>query len=236
MHSHWTNVIFGWNHPFEDYKNNKDLHDYRYLTKNNWTFANFYKAGNKSIAESFRKFPVYIQFLQKEYDKKKRIENFEKWSINRSEEHIKECQNYFYDRYAKFGSWQNEQIEFYNQMGYIETPLGFRRHYPLMSTEIVNFPIQATSYHILADACIRIEKRLLKGEYKTSLRAQIHDSLWFMICLEEILDIIDLTNYEMVNHNLLGVNKYAKLGTDWTIGTTWGTMKKISSLPIKEKI
>lgn len=233
MHSHWTNVIFGWNHPFEDYKSNKELHDYRYLTKNNWTFANFYKAGNKSIAESFRKFPVYTEFLQKEYDKKKRVDNFKDWMIIRSEDHIKECQTYFYDRYNRFKSWQDEQIEFYNQNGYVETPLGFRRHYPLMTTEIVNFPIQATSYHILADANIRIEKRFLKEGFKTELGGQIHDSLWIMACLDEILEVITLVDYEMTHHNLPEVNKLAKLGTEFSVGVNWGTMKKISSLKIK---
>lgn len=230
MHSHWTNVIFGWDHPFELYKTDKVLENFRYLTKNNWTFANFYKAGKKSIAGAFRKFSVYIDFLFKEYEKKKRSEAFEKWVIKRSEDHIGECQDFFYDRYSTFKFWQDERIQFYYDNGYIETPLGFRRHYPLQSTEIVNYPIQATSYHILLDACIRIEKRLIKEERKSSQRAQIHDSDWLMIYLPEILDIIDLVNYEMTNHNLPNVPNLAKLGTDWKVGVNWGQMKKISSL------
>lgn len=230
MHSHWTNVLFGWDHSFENYKIDKELENYRYLTKNNWTFANFYKAGNKSIAESFRKFDVYLKFFQKEYEKKKRSQTFEKWIIIRSEEHISECQTYFYKRYHTFKDWQDEKVQFYYDNGFIDTPLGFRRHYPLQATEIVNLPIQATSYHILLDACIRIEKRLIKEKRMSSQRAQIHDSLWFSIYLDEILDIIELVDYEMVNHNLPDVNKKAKLGTSWTVGKTWGNMKTISSL------
>ena len=100
----------------------------------------------------------------------------------------------------------------------------------MQSTEIVNFPIQATSYHILLDACIRIEKRIIKEKRKSTLRAQIHDSLWIMIYLYEVLDIIDLVNYEMINHNLSDVPKLAKLGTEWSVGVSWGNMHKISSL------
>jgi DNA polymerase I-like protein with 3'-5' exonuclease and polymerase domains len=230
MHSHWTNVIFGWKHLFEEYKTNKELENYRYLTKNNWTFANFYKAGNKSIAESFRKFEVYVEFLRKEFEKTKTRLPFEKWIIERSEEHILNCQSIFYKRYSRFKEWQDERIEFYNTHGYIETPLGFRRHYPMQTTEIINFDIQATSYHILADACIRIEKRTLKEGFKSQLRGQIHDSLFLMIHVDEILEMIDLVNHEMINHNLPNVNKFAKLGTEWKVGVNWGQMRNISSL------
>ena len=230
MHSHWTNVIFGWDYDFSRYKDDEELQNYRYLTKNNWTFANFYKAGARSIAESFRKFQVYLDFLMKEYEQKKRFKPFDVWVIKRSEEHIGECQNYFYERYSTFKEWQDERIKFYNTNGYVDTPLGFRRHYPMQSTEIVNFPIQSTSYHILADACIRIEERMIREKRRSSLRAQIHDSLWLMIWLEEILDIIDLVNYEMINHNLPNVSKLAKLGTDWSVGVDWEKMRKIPSL------
>jgi uracil-DNA glycosylase family 4 len=230
MHSHWTNVLFNWDHPFEAYKQDKDLENYRYLTKNNWTFANFYKAGNKSIAESFRKFKVYLDFLFKEYEKKKRPLSFEKWAITRSEEHISECQNYFFKRYSRYKEFQDETFQFYLDNRYIESALGFRRHYPLTATEIANFDIQATSYHILLDACTRIEKRLIKEKKESSQRAQIHDSNWLMIYLPEVLDIINLVNYEMTNHNLPNVPKLAKLGTEWKVGCNWGQMKKISSL------
>ena len=63
FHSHWAIEIFGLKGM--SYKEVKEKYDdtYRYLAKNNFTFANIFGAGNISIAQEFRKFDYYKDYI-----------------------------------------------------------------------------------------------------------------------------------------------------------------------------
>lgn len=223
MHSHWTNVIFGWNYDLPYIKKNFD--NERYLVKNTWTFANFYGAGPESIAEEFRKFDVYKKFVMNKYHGKKG-KAFDAWFKDFSIDHIAKCQQSFYERYEGFKAWQDFIVQFYYENHYIESPLGFRRNYPLKRNEILNFPIQSTSFHILLDGCIRIQKKLIKLGFKSKLAAQIHDSVIIHAYLPELYDLLDMLDHELINHKL-PIPKKASLNTEWKIGKNWQTMKKL---------
>jgi len=227
MHSHWTNVIFGWNYELPEVKKLHD--DERYIVKNNWTFANIYGASNISIAREFRKFDVYKNFVREKYRKGSPY-NKDPWNqfyIEYSEKHFAEAQKEFFNRYKGLKEWQEDQLQFYYGNGYIETPLGFRRNYPLTQNEIFNFPIQSCSFHILLDAIIRIEEKLLQSNLKSYMCTQIHDSIFFMFYKKEALELMELVDYEMINHNL-PIPKKVELATEWSVGKNWMNMKTLS--------
>jgi DNA polymerase I len=227
MHSHWTNVIFGWNKDFSDIK--KNFSEERHITKNNWTFANIFGAGANSIAREFRKFDIYKNFVQSKWEQSGQKEPFFDFFEPYSEGHFRECQDIFFNRYKGNKEWQDGIVSLYYQNGYIETPLGFRRNYPLTRNEIINFPIQSVSFHILLDSIIRINKKLLTNKFKSVMIAQIHDSIMFLVYKPEVLDLINLVDDIMVNHRL-PIPKKAKLGTEFSIGNNWMQMV---SLPNK---
>lgn len=224
MHSHWTNVIFGWNKSFDDIKANHK--DERHIVKNNWTFANIYLASNKSIAEAFRKFDVYKDFVYHKWGKLKSKQDFFSFFETYSEDHIADCQQEFFNRYRGLSSWQKNLVGFYYANGYVETPLGFRRNHPLTKNEIVNFPVQSVSFHILLDSILRIQKKLLKHKFKSLMICQIHDSILWLLYKKEIYDLMEMVDEEMCNHNLPVCTK-AKLGTEWSVGHNWLEMKTI---------
>lgn len=225
MHSHWTNVIFGWDYDLPYIK--KNFEEERHIVKNNWTFANIYLAGAESIAREFRKFDVYKKFVRDIYNKlPKKTQPFFDFFESFSVRHISDCQDVFFGRYSRLKQWQKEYIDFYYRNGYIETPLGFRRNHPLTPNEIVNFPIQATSFHILLHSLIRVQKELLKNDFKSYPIAQIHDSGLFMLWKPEAHEFFELVDDLMINHEL-PIAKEAALGTEWSIGRDWLNMKTI---------
>lgn len=227
MHSHWTNVIFGWNKDFKEIK--KDFSEERHIVKNNWTFANMFGAGPASMAREFRKFDVYRNFVQNKWEQSGQEEPFFDFFALYSERHLRECQEVFFNRYKGLKEWQDGIVNLYYQNGYIETPLGFRRNYPLTRNEIINFPIQSVSFHILLDSIIRINKNLLTNKFKSVMIAQIHDSIMFLVYKPEVLELIEMVDDIMVNHRL-PIPKKAKLGTEWSLGVNW---KDMVSLPNK---
>jgi len=225
MHSFWTNDIFGWKYEFKEIK--AKYYEERHIVKNNWTFANIYKASSKSIADAFRKFDVYKKFVQQKYNEiGKKSTPFHNFYEQYSYDHIADCQKRFFDRYSGLAEWQEDIIKFYYDNGYVESPLGFRRNYPLTSNEIVNFPIQATSFHILLDACIRVNKELQHKKWKSYLIGQIHDSLFCMVYSPEIFEFKEMVDEIMINHTL-PINKDAELGTEWNFGYSWENMRDV---------
>jgi DNA polymerase I len=225
MHSHWTNVIFGWNYPFPYIK--KNFGEERHIVKNNWTFANMFGAGPSSMAREFRKFDVYKNFVHNKWEQESDGEPFFDFFEYYSEKHLRECQVVFFDRYKSLKEWQDGIVNLYYQNGYVEAPTGFRRNYPLTRNEIINFPIQHVSFHILLNAIIRINKYLLKYKFKSCMIAQIHDSILWLIHKPEIMDLIEIVDDFMINHKL-AIPKKAKLATEWSIGFNW---KDMVSLP-----
>ena len=229
MHSHWAIILFGLKGMSYDDVKNQYNDSYRFLAKNNFTFANIYGAGNVSIAEEMRKSEHYIEYLQSIYNTLQRRQNFHDFCIDYSEKHIADCQKVFYNRYSKFKKWQDELLNSYYETGYVENPFGFRRRYPLKRNEIINYPIQSTSFLLLLDSLIKIEEYILnETNWTTRLVGQIHDSAYSNINRYEIYDYIELVDYHMINKPDLPWTHKVKMDTDWSIGHSWYDMKSLN--------
>jgi DNA polymerase-1 len=229
MHSYWANIIFGLGFGMDELALVKAGHrDERYLAKNNFTFANIYGAIAESIARNMREFEFYQNFLRQQFEQTgRRKSEWDGWFKTRSENHMKECQDYFYSRYADFKTYQDHIIQRFDEVGYVETPLGFRRHHPLKKNEIINYPIQATSFHLLLDSLIRIERAMRERGFESELVGQIHDSAFFDLKVEEIPDVVLLVDDIMKNprFEFWNTDPIVNLGTEWEIGHTWVNMQ-----------
>jgi DNA polymerase I-like protein with 3'-5' exonuclease and polymerase domains len=76
-------------------------------------------------------------------------------------------------------------IRSYNKKGYIETKLGFRRHAPLETTEIVNTPIQGTAFHYLLYGLHEADERFIQEGMAARPIKQVHDEAEFHYPVEE---------------------------------------------------
>jgi DNA polymerase I-like protein with 3'-5' exonuclease and polymerase domains len=230
MHSHWAIELFGLKGM--SYKEVKVKYDdtYRFLAKNNFTFANFFGAVNTSIAQEMRKSPFYEEYVRGFYKQSKFKSNWEKYYIEFSENHIAECQNAFYNRYNVYKTWQDSLVENYYKTGYVENPFGFRRRYPLSRNEIINYPIQSTSFLLLLDSLIRIEEIIENDDnWKSHPIGQVHDSAYNNVYKYEAPDYIDMVDDIMCNKPHLPWTQSVKMKTDWSFGKNWLEMFRVNA-------
>jgi DNA polymerase I-like protein with 3'-5' exonuclease and polymerase domains len=228
MHSHWAIKLFGLKgYSYEQVKE-KFGDNERFLAKNNFTFANFFGAGFSSIAEEMRKSDFYKDFVNNIYNQRKaKHEAFDHYFFNFSENHIKDCQNQFYERYHIYKIYQDAIVDKYYKTGYVENPFGFRRRFPLTRNEIINYPIQSTSFLLLLDSLINIEDELEKGEWQSHLINQIHDSGKANLKTYEAGDFMDMVDNKMTDKPHLPWSNTVKMGVDWEVGKNWLDMKRI---------
>jgi DNA polymerase-1 len=227
QHSHWAIKLFGLKGL--SYEQVKDHHDVeRFLAKNNFTFATLFGAGNKSIALEMRKQRFYHDYVYQFFNQRKNKKfNWDSYFIDFSEAHIDECQKEFYTKYHVHKKWQDYIVDSFYKNGYVDTPFGFRRRYPLARNEIINHPIQSTSFHLLLDSLILIDKELTDNDWQTHLNNQVHDSGLANINKEEAGDFIDMANDKMVNKPHLPWTQKVKMKTDWEFGHNWLEMKRV---------
>jgi len=228
MHSHWAIKLFGLKgYSYEQVKEQFGDNE-RFLAKNNFTFANFFGAGFQSIAEEMRKSEFYKEFVSGIYNmRKSKNETFDSYYYNFSLNHIKDCQNQFYERYHVYKAYQDAIVDKYYKTGYVENPFGFRRRFPLTRNEIINYPIQSTSFLLLLDSLIKIEDELEKGDWKSHLINQIHDSGKANLITYEAGDFMDMVDDKMCNKPDLPWSTTVKMKTDWEVGKNWFDMKHI---------
>lgn len=229
MHSHWAIELFGLKGL--SYKEVKEKYDdtYRFLAKNNFTFANIFGAGPPSIAEEMRKSSHYEEYVRKHWQLNlSRKGDWDTYYIQFSEDHIAKCQNVFWERYATYKAWQDSIIKNYYKTGYVENPFGFRRRYPLKRNEIINYPIQSTSFLLLLDSLIQIEEDMQNdSHWQSHLIGQIHDSGMANVYKYEAPDFIDLVDDRMTNKPHLPWTTKVKMDTDWSFGHNWMEMAKV---------
>jgi DNA polymerase-1 len=226
QHSHWAGVLFGIDKSVDEIK---AIHkDERFLAKNNFTFANLFGAGNVSIAEEMRKHEVYINFIRTKFEIARQSNGFNStWSQffkDYSEEHISECQGVFYSRYPDVKGWQDYVVKKYYDVGYVETPFGFRRRYPLKRNEIINFPIQSSSFHLLLHSLIEIDRILTELDLQSCLVAQVHDSGFFNVMYREAEQVMDIVQREMTVKPFEWLEK-VHLEAEWELGNDWYDLK-----------
>lgn len=229
MHSHWAIELFGLQGM--SYKQVKQKYDetYRFLAKNNFTFANFFGAGAPSIAAEFRKSEYYKEYVEDKWQQlTSRKGNWDTYYVQFSEDHIAKCQNAFYERYYVYKSWQDAIVSNYYKTGYVDNPFGFRRRYPLKRNEIINYPIQSTSFLLLLDSLISIEEVMEKDSYwQSHLIGQVHDSGMANVYKYEAPDFIDMVDDFMCNKPHLPWTQKVKMQTDWSFGRNWMDMFKV---------
>jgi len=166
--------------------------DERQIAKNKFVFPTVYGASYRSISDD----------------------------MGMSASRVEDCQNQFFDRYWRVKDWQLNIYETYRETGYVDLPTGFRREGPLDWTQIINTPIQGTSFHLLLNACIEVEK--IKG-FEAVAVAQIHDSILFDGPIHERDRFIEKVNEIMLTPPwpfAAGI----KLEVEWQIGKNWKDM------------
>lgn len=148
--------------------------------------------------------------------------------LNMPIEIINKLMREFWASFHGLKEWQDELMKTYYDKGWVASPNGRRRYYPLTRNEAINHPIQSLACDIVCDAMARLSFIASDtGQWHLHPRLNIHDDLTFVIpdspsILDESLEIIYKTMltppYSVVN---------VPLSVKVSIGTNWGEMEEI---------
>jgi DNA polymerase-1 len=173
----------------------------RYMAKNRFVFPEFYGSYYKSIAPN----------------------------IGLPEDIVLEVEQRFWEKFHYIKEWQDEYIEKYYEKNYVELFLGFRRHGPLRRTEIINTPIQGTSYHLLQTAVNKINVRRKKEKWNTLILGQIHDSILLSVDENEFGHVKNCVTEIMTTPAFDWVN--VPLEVEFSVGNNWEKMESMEQNP-----
>lgn len=134
----------------------------------------------------------------------------------------------FWRTFYGLHNWQKRVMSDYYETGYVESPTGRRRHYPLSKNQAVNYPIQSVACDIVCRAMVRLSVLAAEsGKWYLHPIMNIHDDLTFSIpddskILEEAIEIIYRAMlapaYDFIN---------VPLSVSCSIGTNWLEMDEI---------
>lgn len=125
-------------------------------------------------------------------------------------------------------NWQKRIVSSYYETGYVTSPTGRRRNYPLGRPQIINYPVQSVACDIVCRAMVTLSRCAAEsGKWWIHPIMNIHDDLTFAIpdqpqILEEAIETIYRTMlapvYDFIN---------VPLSVTCSIGTNWLEMEEI---------
>lgn len=138
----------------------------------------------------------------------------------------------FWKAFAGMARWQNALMQNYYNTGYVESPTGRRRHYPLGRSQAINYPIQSVACDIVCRAMVRLSMDAVEtGSYYLHPIMNIHDDLTFVIpdkpqileeAIEHIYKVMLTPDYDFIN---VPLSVTASIGPNWLemdeIGKFW---------------
>lgn len=177
----------------------------RYLTKNCFTFAEFYgsyyKQTGKSLWEEIcRQKNLFLKgtnihvkqhLASKGIKKPGNFEHDAETIKGTFEDHVKEVERIFWhERFVDYTKWKKEWYEKYKKECGFRTVTGFYISGLMSRNAVLNYPIQGPSFHCLLWFLIKMNKWLKKNKMKTLLVGQIHDSAEGDSPPDEIQDVL----------------------------------------------
>lgn len=177
-------------------KDPKVMKVFRGDVKNQWTFPLFFGARMESVAG-------YLQI---------------------PEERVRPEFDRFWNEFSTTADWQEEQIKFYQQYGYVEGLTGRRRRGPLSKNKICNSPVQGTAAEIVMDGMCRLSET---GDPFLQPDINIHDDLTFVrvplnkvdYVAEKVIDTMLRVPFPWVN---------VPITVEMAVGDNWLEMEELS--------
>ncbi len=184
----------------ENLNDHAAMKKFRSIVKNKWTFPLIFGAANESLAD-------YLSLPQ-----------------NITDTLVDE----FLDEFHGLATWQKKTMKRYYEEGFVESPNGRRRHYPLSKNQVINHPIQSGACDIVCQAMCRLSELALKtGEWHLHPVLNIHDDISLLIpdddqileeSIEKIYRIMLSPTYEWVT---------VPLSVEVSIGKNWYEMQEL---------
>jgi len=175
-----------------DKQTTKDL---RFYTKNQFVFPEFYGSYYKNCAYNLQDNCYELETKEgvkvRDHLKDKGIKTSDDFV-----EHVQKIEKDFWEKYHVYDEWKEKRILEYQKKGYVDTFFGHRRGGFLTNNQLLNTPIQGTSFHWLLWSFIELND-YAKMWWDSNLIAQIHDELLWDLDPDEEEEIWKETKYIM---------------------------------------
>jgi DNA polymerase I-like protein with 3'-5' exonuclease and polymerase domains len=94
------------------------------------------------------------------------------------EKHVQRVEyNFWNKKFKVYNQWKKDWYNQYLKKGYFKTLTGFIIEGVLSRNQVINYPVQGSSFHWLLWSLIRIQKLMNKYKMKSLIVGQIHDSI-----------------------------------------------------------
>jgi DNA polymerase I len=204
IHREWTERLVA-RYPLflaggESLNDPKIMKRYRSIVKNKLVFPAIFGAQNESIAGYLRV----------------------------PEDVIDDLMDDFWRTFHGLKAWQDKLMKRYYETGYVESPTGRRRYYPMTRNQAINDPIQSLACDIVCSAMNEMSRiALTEGPWHLHPIWNIHDDLGYYIPdSEDVIEAsIDQINKVMLKAPYDFIN--VPLSTEVSIGTNWAEMIEI---------
>lgn len=171
----------------------------RYCGKNKFVFPEFYGDYWKSCAANLwaaidqMKLKIKEGTPLKDHLKKKGIKTYDQFA-----QHIKKVENDFWGRrFRVYHDWKEHYYDEYLKTGKIKLLTGFECKGVMKKNNVINYPIQGTSFHCLLWSLIKINNRLKTEGMKARIVNQIHDSIIVDLPDKEVIPFLIMANQIM---------------------------------------
>lgn len=126
------------------------------------------------------------------------------------EDHIKQVDDRFWNkRFPVYAKWKEDWWNEYLKQGCYMMKTGFVSKGVFRKNEVINGPIQGSSFHCLLWSVIELNKWLKKNKMKSMIVGQIHDSIVADVHKDELDDYLEVSNRIM--------SKDIRKAWDWII-------------------
>ncbi len=152
--------------------------------------------------------------------------------LNAPIEPVNKLMDEFWRTFSGVYNWQKRLMGNYYETGFVESPTGRRRHYPLSKNQAVNYPIQSVACDIVCRAMVTLSRMAAEtGKWYLHPIMNIHDDLTFCVpdepqlleeAIETIYRVMLTPAYDFIN---VPLSVSASVGDNWLdmdeIGKFW---------------
>lgn len=143
----------------------------------------------------------------------------------------------FLQSYPRLSEWIDELHETVPDVGYVETPYGRRRRFPLrpkskgelgsIQRQAVNTPVQSVASDLCLEAMVRIQRRIGVDGLDAQVLFPVHDSICIEVAHESFADLWQLCLEEMeMDFEGVPLRVDFEWGTDWAHTANWAAKEE----------
>lgn len=237
LHSATAQIVFARNMTLDEFIANKNKQPYKkwrfeaksvnflFLFSGSYSlmYDNIDAWGMTDVEEYIEKNNLTVLSLHNRTDKDKKILTV-----------CKDIQDRFFLLYPRLKEWFENSHTFARANGYIDSPLGGRRHLPRLLKEFtqdnggklknqfnisLNSPVQNFEAFTVYEAMAKIHEDLNRYKMKSKLIGSVHDEITHFIYKPEVKDVYEIAKKHMfISTEVYGCPITAELG----IGYIWG--------------